>query len=65
MMESDGEAARGSSGLLGGAHFCAAHKTLAKQLAVERRVSAPLNAKAHREPDLSVIRWSHLLSVSI
>jgi hypothetical protein len=43
MTESYGEATRGSSGLLGGAFSCAAHKTLAKQLAVERRVHAPRN----------------------
>jgi len=43
LAEPDGEATRGSSELLGGALFsCAAHKTLAKQLAVERRVCAPL-----------------------
>jgi hypothetical protein len=46
MTESDGEAARGSGGLLDGAHFCAARQAAAKQLAVERRVSAPLNAWA-------------------
>jgi hypothetical protein len=33
---------------LGGALFsCAAHKTLAKQLAVERRIYAPLNVPAN------------------
>jgi len=33
--------------------YCAAHKTLAKQLAVERRVYAPLDrnkARGHRPP---------------
>jgi hypothetical protein len=38
--------------LLGGAHFCAAHKTLAEQLAVERRVYAPLNEQAKGRGDL-------------
>ncbi len=41
LTESDGEATRGSSGLLGGAFFVfsyAAQQDLAKQLAVERRV---------------------------
>jgi hypothetical protein len=44
MTESDGEATRGSSGLLGGAFLvfffflAPPNKTLAKQLAVERRV---------------------------
>jgi hypothetical protein len=39
----DGEATRGSSGLLGGAFRAPTGKTLAEQLAVERRVHAPLN----------------------
>jgi hypothetical protein len=57
MTESDGKATRGSSGLFGGAFFLAPPgKTLAKQLAVERRVCAPLNAKAHRLPGLLAIR---------
>jgi hypothetical protein len=51
MTESDGEATRSSSGLLGGAFFvfflfsCAAIKTLAKQLAVERRVKRAAQRK--------------------
>jgi hypothetical protein len=54
MTESDGEATRGSSSLLGGAFFlfvssCAAHMTLANQLAVERRVSRAAQRKNQPE----------------
>jgi len=65
MTESDGEAARGCSGLLGGAHFCAVHKTLAKQLAVERRVYAPLNVAITGRPALWPIQCMALLDSNI
>jgi hypothetical protein len=68
LTESDGQATRGSSGLLGGAFFmflfiAPPSRRWRSSSPLSGAFHAPLNAKAQRA--LLAIRWSRLFGVSI